>query len=110
MSNLTGNPACWPINCATGQCAPPSWSRTSACSHVSVERSQEFAARRKAEVLQYKNAQLTKKQIWSQLVRGNSHNKKKVWATQNDVYTNSNTQNLEVVPGAFILKCNKKQT
>lgn len=114
---------CWPIDCsfATGPCASdaPPWSRAigcsgfpncgtnQQCSTAIQERGRELQMRRKAEVLQYKNnsANLTKKQRWSQMVRGFSQNKKQVWATQNDTYTNPNIQNLQRVPGAFILHC-----
>ena len=119
----SGNPACWPIDCsfATGPCASdaPPWSRAAGCAGIPncgtdqncwaafQERGRELQMRRKAEVLQYKNnsANLTKKQKWSQMVRGFSQNKKKVWATQTDTYTNPNIQNLQQVPGAFILRC-----
>lgn len=119
----SGNPACWPVDCAitTGPCASdaPPWSRAIGfagipncgtdqnCWAAFQERGRELQMRRKAEVLQYKNnsANLTKKQRWSQMVRGFSQNKKKVWATQNNTYTNPNIQNLQQVPGAFILHC-----
>lgn len=117
------NPACWPVDCAiaTGPCAPdaPSWSRATGCAGIPdcrtdqqcvrgvQERGEELQMRRKAEVLQYKNnsANITKKQKWSQIVRGGSQNKKRGWAIQTDTYTNPNTQYLQKVPGGFILRC-----
>jgi hypothetical protein len=116
----SGNPACWPVDCAevTGPCASdaPPWSRATGCPNCGTDlncwaalqgRGSELQMRRKAEVLQYKknSANLTKKQRWSQMVRGFSHNKKKGWAAQNDMYTNPNIQNLLLVPGAFIMRC-----
>lgn len=121
--NSNGNPACWPIDCSvkTGPCASeaPPWSRAIGCVGISEcsnneeckaalqKRKEELQMRRKAEVLQYKNnsANLTKKQRWSQIVRGISQNKNKVWSIQTDIYTNPNIKNLYQVPSTFILLC-----
>ena len=119
----TSNPACWPIDCTVSQIGPcaseaPPWGRSIGCVGIpSCNKNQEcwerfqqrrdqLQMRRKAEVLQHKknSANLTKKQRWSQISRGFSQ-KKQAWASQSDIYTNPNIQNLQEVPGAFILRC-----
>jgi len=62
--------------------------------------------RRKAEILKYKanSAQLTKKQKWAQMVHGGGPLAKKVWATQNDLGSNPNIENLPLVGN--VLQCN----
>ena len=68
--------------------------------------SAELDMRRKAEVFKYKknDAELTKKQKWAQMVRGNGPSRKKVWATQSVSYTDPNAQNLAQY-GPFALLC-----
>ena len=61
--------------------------------------------RRKAEILQHKNnnANLSKKQKWAQMVKGNGPGKKYVWATQTVNYTNPNTKNLSLISPTALL-------
>jgi hypothetical protein len=58
----------------------------------------------KGNILQYKcnSAQLTKKQRYSQLARGAGPNRRKVFATQSDTYSNPNTTGLVRVGGVEI--------
>lgn len=50
----------------------------------------------KGNILQYKNnsSNLTKKQIYTQMAKGKWTNRNTTWATQSDVYTNPNTNDL----------------
>jgi len=66
--------------------------------------------RRKAEILQYKgnSSKMTKKQQYANLAKHNGPNKKKVWATQSETYTNPNTQNLPS-GGRNILLCSQNK-
>jgi hypothetical protein len=80
---------------------PRLWSRgTLSCFPVSNTITQnDLDMRRKAEILKYKDnsANLTKKQKWSQMVRGNGPLAKKVWANQNILGSNPNIYNLPLV-------------
>lgn len=100
------NPAC--IEQVGGPNPPRLWSREEINCSVTMEYSQyQLDMRRKAEVLQYKanSAHLTKKQQWSQNVRGAGPNAKKVWANQNVYGSNPNVQNLPRVGNTLILPC-----
>ena len=93
MSNI---PSYCPYQGAT---VPPPWSRaTLSCinyqnPNIGVN---ELDMRRKAEILQYNKNQnnLTKKQAWSMLNKGQL-TRKKVWATQGINYTNPNVNKLK---------------
>ena len=60
---------------------------------------------RKAAILQYKqnSSKLTKKQQYSQNIKGNGPLGKKTWATQSDTYTNPNTQNLTIAGNTLVV-------
>ena len=71
----------------------------------------ELDMRRKAEILQYNKNQnnLTKKQAWSMLNKGQL-TRKKVWATQGINYTNPNVNKLKFAnnnPDTNILQCSE---
>ena len=83
------DPACWPQ--LDGSPNPTRlWSREQASDCPSPT-----AMLRKANILQYTNnsSKLTKKQHYSQMVKGNGPLGKKTWATQSDTYTNPNSDN-----------------
>ena len=86
---------------------PPNlWSRgTISCVNYDVYSQEEYAMRRKAEILKYKGNKtpLTKKQQFSRIVNGNGPHGKKVWATQNDLGSNPNVFNLPQVGNALFL-------
>ena len=86
---------------------PPNlWSRgTLSCVNYDVYSQEEYAMRRKAEILKYKGNEtpLTKKQQFSRIVNGNGPLGKKVWATQNDLGSNPNVFNLPQVGNTLIL-------
>jgi hypothetical protein len=88
---------------------PRLWSRgTLSCFPVSNTITQnDLDMRRKAEILKYKDnsANLTKKQKWSQMVRGNGPLAKKVWANQNILGSNPNIYNLPLGAGNTLV-CN----
>ena len=58
----------------------------------------------KGNVLQYKknSSNLTKRQIYSQIVQGKWTNRTTTWATQSESYSNPNTQHLKRVGGEWI--------
>ena len=61
----------------------------------------------KQNVLNYpqNSSNLTQRQIYSLICKGNWINRKKTWATQSTTYTNPNMNNLELVNGnTLILK------
>lgn len=66
----------------------------------------DIQMRRKAEILQYKqnSSNLTKQQYLSLLARGKGPYSKRVWATQGDAYTSSNTSGL--TQSGNTLECN----
>lgn len=84
---------------------PRLWSRAMTTCITSVPVN-ALNMRRKAEILKYKtnSAQLTKKQKWAQMVHGGGPLAKKVWATQNDLGSNPNIENLPLVGN--VLQCN----
>ena len=87
-TDISGNPACWP----TYNTSPPPWSRAysfiprTSCPPPPTQQPPSS-----------NDANLTKKQKWSQIARGVSHHKKKSWATQTDTATNPNIQGLKPV-------------
>jgi hypothetical protein len=106
-SSLPINPACWPQ--IGGPQPPRLWSRDQeSCIETTPQLTQyDLDMRRKAEILKYKanSAQLTKKQQWSQNVRGAGPNGKRVWANQNVYGSNPNTQNLPRIGNTLQLPC-----
>ena len=107
---IPSNPACAPFNPDPprvwtrfdGRCIRcnerPCDNNTRTCLECTQHPSNyDLDMRRKAETLQYKknNAQLSKKQKWAQMVRGNGPGAKTAWATQTVDYTNPNIRNLE---------------
>ena len=101
------NPACWPQ--IGGPQPPRLWSREEGdcIEPITPQFQEELNMRRKAEILKYKanSAQLTKKQQWSQNVRGAGPNGKRVWANQNVYGSNPNTQNLPRIGNTLQLPC-----
>ena len=98
------NAACYPQ--PGGPMPPRLWSRfEDTC--VSGIPSTTLDMRRKAEILKYKgnSAQLTKKQKWSQNVKGFGPNGKKVWANQNINVSQPNVDNLPFGATANTLLC-----
>ena len=66
----------------------------------------EYKMRRKANVLQYKNATtsgLTKKQYFSKLVRGQINPRKSNQAVQNETYTDPNPNNFTLVNNTLVV-------
>ena len=94
-----------PTVCISYPDPPRLWSRAMTTCITSVPVN-DLHMRRKAEILKYKanSAQLTKKQKWAQLVHGGGPLAKKVWATQNDLGSNPNIENLPLVGN--VLQCN----
>ncbi len=68
----------------------------------------DYKMRHKATVLQYvKNAAgFTKKQKWSQAVRGNGQYAKRTWGTQSVDYANGNVNNLQQVGNTLLCPAN----
>jgi hypothetical protein len=101
------NPAC--VEQIGGPQPPRLWTREEGgCFEPTPQITQyDLDMRRKAEILKYKanSAQLTKKQQWSQNVRGAGPNGKRVWANQNVYGSNPNTQNLQRIGNTLILPC-----
>jgi hypothetical protein len=58
----------------------------------------------KGNILQYKknSSNLTKKQIYTQIAKGNWTNRNTTWATQTETYTNPNTNGLTRVNNTLI--------
>jgi hypothetical protein len=80
---------------------PREWNRfESECTYnnfgITPSASLQLAFNKKGNILQYKknSANLTKKQIYSQIARGMYTNRTTTWATQTESYTNPNTRNL----------------
>jgi predicted RND superfamily exporter protein len=81
------------------------WSRNQGvCSSLtqnvgSVNNYNDAQVQHKYEVLQYKNnsSNLTKKQVYSLMSKGQWTARNKSWATQSQTYTNPNTNNLKRV-------------
>ena len=101
------NPAC--VEQIGGPQPPRLWSRDIGdCVIPTAQVTQyDLDMRRKAEILKYKanSAQLTKKQQWSQNVRGAGPNGKRVWANQNVYGSNPNTQKLTRIGNTLQLPC-----
>ena len=77
----------------------------------------EYKLRRKAEILQYNNIHsnnvsntLSKKQKYSNIMKGNSHHKLRQNSTQTYFSTNSNTSNYNRVNNTLILTNSKNET
>ena len=85
---------------------PRLWSR-GILSCMTGYSSSTLDMRRKAEILKYKgnSAQLTKQQKWAQMVKGNGPLGKKVWATQTDLVSQPNVDNLPIGVGNILI-CN----
>jgi len=80
---------------------PREWNRfENVCAYnnnvITPSASLQLANNYKGNILQYKknSANLTKKQIYSQIAKGMNTNRKTTWATQTESYTNPNTGNL----------------
>jgi len=58
----------------------------------------------KGNILQYKknSSNLTKRQIYTQIAKGNWTNRTTTWATQSDTYTNPNTNDLPQVNNTLL--------
>jgi len=73
---------------------------------ISPLLSLQIANNYKGNILQYKknSSNLTKKQIYTQIAKGNWTNRTTTWATQSDIYTNPNTTGLTQINNTLI--CN----
>lgn len=94
-------------SCNSGPDTIRLWTRASNnCSYIYNFNNEDINMRRKAEILKYKknSSNLTKKQQWSRLNRGFGPNRKKTWATQNQIISNPNSNNLTRVNNTLI--CN----
>ena len=92
--------------CTPGPPNPPNLSPRETLRCQTEAYNEEINMRRKAEILKYKKNQnnLTKKQLFSKSVNGNSPLGKKIWATQNDEgFSNPNVSNLQRVNNTLIL-------
>jgi len=64
----------------------------------------QLANNYKGNILQYKknSSNLTKRQIYTQIAKGNWTNRTTTWATQSDTYTNPNTNDLPQVNNTLL--------
>lgn len=83
----------------------PPWSRGDLVCIGNNFSQYQLNMRRKAEILQYKSNQnnLTKKQLWSMLNKGELY-RKKTWATQGIYSSNPNTNKLTLIGNNLV--CN----